>query len=57
MNAQLNDLMTSNFEEEAAIRWVCLLHLLLQILHHIYIRLVLVFVISESKGWIQLLNA
>lgn len=57
MNAQLNDLMTSNFEEEAAIRWVCLLHLLLKILHHIYIRLVLVFVISESKGWIQLLNA
>lgn len=57
MNAQLNDLITSNFEEEAAIRWVCLLHLLLQILHHIYIQLLLVFVIRELKGLIQLLNA
>lgn len=43
MNTQLNDLMTCSFEEEAAIRWVCLLHLLLQILHHIYIQLLLVF--------------
>lgn len=49
MNAQLNDLMTSNFEEEAAIRWVCLLHLLLQILHHIYIQLLLFFCYQRIK--------
>lgn len=58
MSTQLNDLTQRNFEEEAALRRVCLLHLLFKMLYHISIQLKLDFlssIVRKSSWLMQLL--